>query len=168
MVWSLKFCLFQLAWSVLHDNRHVEHNRGGVQKRSSFAEDPRSPVGQDHACSSVLLWDDSYRTDSQQVHLICLKLLSVVCSLMSILIRFTSDIDVIDSKISQQLRSFLSCIAMIRWLDLLWQLFVVNMVIMISGTFFVVSIVTPYFLIPLGPILIIYFFLQGTENHDRV
>merc|ERR1712004_73069 len=46
-----------------------------------------------------------------------------------ILNRFTSDIDVIDSKISQQLRSFLSCIAMI------------------SGTFFVVSIVTPYFLL---------------------
>ena len=62
-----------------------------------------------------------------------------------ILNRFTSDIDVIDSKISQQLRSFLSCIAMI------------------SGTFFVVSIVTPYFLIPLGPILIIYFFLQGEQ-----
>ena len=61
-----------------------------------------------------------------------------------ILNRFTSDIDVIDSKISQQLRSFLSCIAMI------------------SGTFFVVSIVTPYFLIPLGPILIVYFFPQGT------
>ena len=62
-----------------------------------------------------------------------------------ILNRFTSDIDVIDSKIPQQLRSFLNCIAMI------------------SGTFFVVSIVTPYFLIPLGPILIVYFFLQGTD-----
>ena len=64
-----------------------------------------------------------------------------------ILNRFTSDIDIIDAKISQQLRSFLNCIAMI------------------SGTFFVVSIVTPYFLIPLGPILIIYFFLQG--EHKR-
>ena len=42
------------------------------------------------------------------------------------------------------------------------------MVIMISGTFFVVSIVTPYFLIPLGPILIIYFFLQGTDSNDKV
>merc|ERR1712079_154849 len=66
-----------------------------------------------------------------------------------ILNRFTSDIDVIDSKISQQLRSFLSCIAMI------------------SGTFFVVSIVTPYFLIPLGPILIIYFFLQVYFTRTR-
>ena len=59
-----------------------------------------------------------------------------------ILNRFTSDLDVIDSKIPQQLRSFLSCIAMI------------------IGTFTVVTIVTPYFLIPLAPILIIYFFLQ--------
>merc|ERR1712032_1651455 len=66
-----------------------------------------------------------------------------------ILNRFTSDIDVIDSKISQQLRSFLSCIAMI------------------SGTFFVVSIVTPYFLIPLGPILIVYFFLQVYFTRTR-
>ena len=59
-----------------------------------------------------------------------------------ILNRFTSDLDVIDMKIPQQLRAFLSCIAMI------------------GGTFFVVTVVTPYFLIPLGPILVVYFFLQ--------
>ena len=59
-----------------------------------------------------------------------------------ILNRFTSDLDVIDGKIPMQLRSFLSCIAMI------------------IGTFTVVTIITPYFLIPLVPILIIYAFLQ--------
>merc|ERR1719430_1738013 len=66
-----------------------------------------------------------------------------------ILNRFTSDINVIDAKIPTQLRSFLSCISMIL------------------GTFTVVTIVTPFFLIPLVPILIFYFFLQVYYTRTR-
>ena len=51
-----------------------------------------------------------------------------------ILNRFTSDMDVVDMKIPNQLRQFLSCI------------------FMILGTFFVVSSITPWFLLPLVPI----------------
>ena len=59
-----------------------------------------------------------------------------------ILNRFTSDLDVVDLKIPDQLRMFLGC------------------VFMILGTFCVVSSITPMFLVPLIPISIAYIFLQ--------
>ena len=59
-----------------------------------------------------------------------------------ILNRFTSDMDVVDMKIPNQLRMFLSCI------------------FMIMGTFFVVTSITPMFLVPVVPIGICYVFLQ--------
>ena len=66
-----------------------------------------------------------------------------------ILNRFTSDLDVIDQKIPNQLRQFLGC------------------VFMIVGTFLVVSSITPMFLVTLIPIIIIYTFLQIYYTRTR-
>ena len=59
-----------------------------------------------------------------------------------ILNRFSSDLDMIDAKIPQQLKNFLSCLTMIL------------------GTFVVITGVTPYFLVPVLPIGVCYVFLQ--------
>jgi len=66
-----------------------------------------------------------------------------------ILNRFTSDMDVVDMKIPNQLRQFLSCI------------------FMILGTFFVVSSITPWFLLPLVPISLAFVFLQVYYTRTR-
>jgi len=66
-----------------------------------------------------------------------------------VLNRFTSDIDMIDGKISMQLKNFLSCCTMIL------------------GTLVVVIGVTPYFLVPLVPITICYGFLQVYFTRTR-
>jgi len=66
-----------------------------------------------------------------------------------ILNRFTSDLDVVDAKIPQQLKAFLSCITMI------------------IGTFTVVTGTTPLFLVPLLPISICYGFLQVYFTRTR-
>ena len=59
-----------------------------------------------------------------------------------ILNRFSSDLDIIDAKIPNQLRFFISCLTMIL------------------GTLVVVTGVTPYFLLPLLPVGVCYIFLQ--------
>ena len=66
-----------------------------------------------------------------------------------ILNRFTSDLDVVDAKIPQQLKAFLSCITMI------------------IGTFTVVTGTTPLFLVPLVPISVCYGFLQVYFTRTR-
>jgi len=66
-----------------------------------------------------------------------------------ILNRFTSDLDVVDAKIPQQLKAFLSCITMI------------------IGTLTVVTGTTPLFLAPLVPISICYGFLQVYFTRTR-
>ena len=59
-----------------------------------------------------------------------------------ILNRFSSDLDIIDAKIPNQLRFFIGCLTMIL------------------GTLVVVTGVTPYFLLPLLPVGVCYIFLQ--------
>ena len=66
-----------------------------------------------------------------------------------ILNRFTSDLDVVDAKIPQQLKAFLSCITMI------------------IGTFTVVTGTTPLFLVPLVPISVCYGLLQVYFTRTR-
>lgn len=66
-----------------------------------------------------------------------------------ILNRFTSDLDVADMKIPNQLRMFISC------------------VFMILGTYFVVSSITPWFLLPLVPIILAFIFLQVYYTRTR-
>ena len=59
-----------------------------------------------------------------------------------ILSRFSSDLDVIDSKIANQLRMFL------------------NSIFMILGTLVIISGITPMFLLPLVPVVVIYILHQ--------
>merc|ERR1719225_1281236 len=66
-----------------------------------------------------------------------------------ILNRFSSDLDMIDAKIPQQLKNFLSCLTMIL------------------GTFVVITGVTPYFLVPVLPIGVCYVFLQVYFTRTR-
>ena len=66
-----------------------------------------------------------------------------------ILNRLSSDLDIIDGKIPQQLKNFLSCLTMIL------------------GTFVVVTGVTPWFLVALLPISICYCFLQVYFTRTR-